>query len=137
MRRVRRGLRRDARGASAVEFALAVPILLGFVLGIAQLGLLFFAEADLRNAVAAGARHASIYPRPADEAVIARISAKVAGLKPERIEGPNIVHGVDGDGRDYADIEMGYEMPLNFLLFETPPVPLREVRRVYTQPEAE
>jgi len=130
------GLRRDARGASAVEFALAVPILLGFVLGIAQLGLLFFAQADLRNAVAAGARHASVYPRPADEAVIARIAAKVAGLEPERIDGPTISHGIDDNGRDFADIEMGYEAPIDFLLFETPPVPLREVRRVYTQPEA-
>ena len=51
------------------------------------------------------------------------------------IEGPAIVRGTDGNGRDYADIEMRYSVPLDFIFFRTPPVTLTETRRVFTQPE--
>lgn len=125
------------RGASAVEFALAVPLLLGFVLGTAQLGMVFFAQADLRNAVAAGARHASIYPRPGDEAVIDRIEARMTDLRARYVEGPTVERGTDANGNDYADIEMRYAVPLDFILFQTPPITLTERRRVFTQPEVE
>ena len=124
------------RGAALVEFALALPILLGFIIGTVQLGWLFFADADLRNAVAAGARHASIYPRPDDDAVIATINARLSRLESRYIDGPRIVRGTDANDREYADIEMRYSVPLDFIFFETPPVTLTETRRVFTQPEA-
>ena len=132
-----RALLRGRRGAGAVEFALAVPLLLGFVLGTAQLGLIFFAQADLRNAVAAGARHASIYPRPGDEAVIERIEARMADLEARYVVGPTVTRGTDNNGHDFADLEMRYAVPVDFILFRTPPITLTERRRVYTQPEAE
>lgn len=135
MRR-RGGLLRSARGVAMSEFALALPILLVFIIGTVQLGLLFFANADLRNAVAAGARHASIYPRPDDDAVIARIQARRVRLDPHFIEGPTITRGTDGNGRAFADIEMRYSVPLDFIFFRTPPVTLTETRRVFTQPTA-
>lgn len=134
---VRRALASCRRGAGAVEFALAVPLLLGFVLGTAQLGMIFFAQADLRNAVAAGARLASIYPRPDDAAVIDRIEARMVDLEARYVTGPTVTRGTDSNGNDYADIEMRYAVPVDFILFETPPVTLTERRRVYTQPEAE
>ena len=133
---MRRGpFRSDARGASAVEFALAAPVLIAFIIGIGQLGMLFYANADVRNAVAAGARHASIYPRPDDAAVIARINQRVAGLDRTRIAGPTVARGTDSSGNDFADITMSYAVPLDFIFFRTPPVTLTERRRVFTQPE--
>ena len=134
MKRIRR-LGRDRRGVSAVEFAFAIPLLLGFVLGLVQLGNLFFAHADVRHAVAAGARLASIFPRPTEEEIVARINARVTGLDPEAIEGPSVDFGTDANGNDFADIEMRYSMPLDFIFFRTPPVILTETRRVFTQPE--
>ncbi|MEA3033397.1 MAG: TadE-like protein, partial [Sphingomonadales bacterium] len=50
MSRIRK-LRRNEDGAGAVEFALVAPALLGFIIGLTQLGMLFFANADLHNAV--------------------------------------------------------------------------------------
>ncbi len=132
----RRFWRLGDRGVALVEFALALPILLGFVIGIVQLGLLFFAHADLRNAVAAGARHAAVYPRPGDAAVIATINENVAALEARYVDGPRIARDTDANGRDYADIEMRYSVPLDFIFFRTPPVTLTETRRVFTQPEA-
>ena len=127
-------LRRDNRGAGAVEFALAVPALLTLIIGITQLGILYFANADLRNAVAAGARYASIYPRPSDTAVVQRINGKVVGLEQRYITAPTITHGTDASGNTYADITMKYDVPLNFIFVKTPAVKLTETRRVFTQP---
>lgn len=129
-------LRADVRGGGAVEFALVAPVLILFVIGIAQLGTLFFASADMRNAVASGARLASIYPRPKDETVIARINAHIVDLEPRYVVGPTIVHDTDADDNAYAEIRMSYAVPVDFLFFETPPVTLTEVRRVFTQPPA-
>jgi Flp pilus assembly protein TadG len=51
-----------------------VPALVVFVVGIAELGILFMANAGLRNAVAEGARYATIYPRPSDAQIRQRIT---------------------------------------------------------------
>lgn len=132
----RRNLTGDARGVAIVEFALALPVLLGLIIGATQLGMLFFANADLRNAVAAGARYASIYPRPGDSEVIARINARIVRLDRTHVQGPTITRGTDANGHDYAIIQMTYAVPLDFIVYRTPPVTLSESRRVYTQPTA-
>ena len=135
MRR-RRSLAENADGVAVTEFAMVLPVLLGLIIGATQLGLLFFANADLRNAVAAGARLAAIYPRPDDAAIVARINSSITRLDTHLVEGPNVVRGRDANGRDYADIEMSYAVPLDFIVYRTPPVTLVATRRVYTQPEA-
>lgn len=129
-------LRRDQRGAAAVEFALIAPALLTFIVGIAQLGTLFMANAGLRNAVAEGARLAAVFPMPEDDEILTRIDEREFGLRADLITEPTITHGTDANGVPYADISMSYAVPLNFIFFETPPVTLTETRRVFTQPMA-
>ncbi len=129
-------LRRDERGAGAVEFALIAPALLAFIVGIAQLGVLFMANAGLRNAVAEGARLAAIFPRPSDEDILDRVENREFGLRSDLVTEPTINHGTDANGMAFADISMSYAVPLNFIFFETPPVTLTETRRVFTQPTA-
>jgi hypothetical protein len=51
--------RRDDRGASAVEFALVVPILLTFLLGTVELGLYMKDYVSMSSSVRAGARSAA------------------------------------------------------------------------------
>jgi hypothetical protein len=51
--------RRDERGASAVEFALVVPLLLTFLLGTVELGLYMKDYVSMSSSVRAGARSAS------------------------------------------------------------------------------
>ena len=133
MRR-RQSLRRDVRGLGTIEFALLAPVMFALFISIFQLGTLYFANADLRNAVAHGARYASIYPRPSTDAVKARVSARVVKLQSGKITGPNLTYGRDANGYDYAEIEMKYAVPLNFVFFQTPAVTLTDKRRVYLQP---
>ena len=78
---------------------------------------------------------ASIYPRPDDSAVIAQINARVTRLDSHCVVGPTVTRGAV-NGRAVADIEMRYAVPLDFIIFRTPPVTLVEARRVFTQPEA-
>jgi len=50
--------RRDRRGASAIEFALALPLLLAFLGGMTDLGLIWRARGRLAEAVDAGGQYA-------------------------------------------------------------------------------
>ncbi len=58
--------RRDReKGASAVEFAIVVPLLLTLVFGIMEAGWLFAQQVEVRNAAREGARMAVVdYPTP-------------------------------------------------------------------------
>lgn len=129
-----RSLRRDERGMGAAEFALIAPAFLSMLIGITQLGFLYFANADLKNAVAAGAREASIYPRPTTSAITAKVNEKIVKLDKSKVTGPAITYGTDANGFDWAQIEASYRVPLNFVFFTVAPVTLTETRRVYIQP---
>ena len=75
-----RRLGRDCRGATILEFALIAPVLLAMLLGIALLGIVFYAEAGLRSTVEDAARYATIWPRPSQAQIEARITAKQFGM---------------------------------------------------------
>ena len=127
---MKRMLRHDQRGASAVEFALTVPILLTLIIGILQIGMLFFANAGLQQAVETGARYATTYPTPSDSAITAKVTASKFGLKSAYITGPSVSHGVT-NGVKYVDVTMSYAFPVNVIMFHMDPVTLSHTRRAY------
>jgi len=55
---------RDDRGASVIEFALAVPVLTSMIYGIFTLGQLFEADASMQHALGEGARYATLCLNP-------------------------------------------------------------------------
>jgi Flp pilus assembly protein TadG len=124
-----RNLRRDDRGASAVEFALAVPVLIVFVYGIFMVGLIFQANAGLQHALGEAARHATLYPTPSDTAIAAKITAKKFGLQGGTLNTPTIDNANIGDG--YKTISLTYSRPTNFLLIPGPTVSITRSKRVY------
>ena len=126
----RRTLFRDEKGASAVEFVLAFPVLIIFIIGIIQLGVLFSANAGLRQAVEEGARYATIFPSPTDTQITARVLDRKFGLVTSRITGPTVASGTN-NGVKYVDVSMSYSVPLDFVLFTAPPVTLSYTRRAY------
>ena len=120
----------DRRGGAAAEFAIISPVLIGALVGLAQLGMLFFANAGLSNAVGEGARYATIYPRPSNTQIQAKISAQRFGLNPTYLTTPTITPGTS-NGANYLDISMSYNVPLDFIFFDGPSVTLTKTRRVY------
>ena len=133
---IMRFLRRDQRGVGAVEFALIAPVLLGMLVGITQLGQLYFARADLRNAVAAGARQAQIFPQPSEDSVRIAVRNRMVKLKSGHLTGPTVQRGTDANGFVYYLIEVSYAVPLHFVIYKPRPITLKETRRVYVSPPA-
>ena len=123
---------RSARGGAAIEFALAIPILLTMVIGAAQLGIMFFANAGLKNAVGEGARYATTFPQPTPEQIIERIKARRYGLDPAYVSEPTVAT-CTSNGRPCLDIEMSYSAPFDFIFVQTPDITLVERRRVFPQ----
>jgi Flp pilus assembly protein TadG len=121
----------DSRGATMMEFALVAPVFVTLIIGIAQLGLLFWANAGLHNAVAEGARLATIFPRPDAVDIRKRINISDFGMNPAGLSTP-VVNYVAGTP-SYADIQMSYTTSINFIVYQTP-ITLTESRRVYLQP---
>jgi Flp pilus assembly protein TadG len=128
-----RNLGSNQRGVSATEFGLLAPVFISFIIGTTQLGTLFFANADMRNAIAAGARAASVWPVPPEANVKAAVEAQLvrAGVA-EATEVTVPARAVDSNGNPYMQISMSYDVPLNFLFFDTT-VTLRDTRTVMLQ----
>lgn len=124
-----RNLLRDRSGSPAIEFAFAAPVLMMFLIGITQLGVLFSATAGMINGVNEGARYATIYPTPTDDQILNRISQRRFMVQSAR-QTASLAHGTT-NGVQYIDITMNYTAPLNFVFFQTPAVTLRQTRRVY------
>ena len=131
MRNFARRLAGDNRGASAVEFALSAGILLLLIIGLAQVGMLFMANAGLRHAVGEGARLSTISPLPSDTAIAAKVTAARFGVNPAYItKGPTVTHGTE-NGASYTEVTMTYSVPMNFVFFQLPAATLTETRRAF------
>ena len=130
--RIRR-LREDDKGVAAMEFALVMPGLVLMIVGVAQLGVLFMANAGLRNAVAEGARYATIWPRPSDTQIQNYITSHRMGLPSASMSTPTVTHGVSS-GANYVDITVTYTVDLDFVFFSLPSVTLSQTRRAFVQP---
>lgn len=130
---LKRILRRDNKGIGAVEFALVAPVLISFVIGISQMGKLFFANADMKNAMAHGARAASVWPVPEADVIEAAVNDRLERTGALAKADVDVVRDTDDDGNAYVDIEMTYQVPLEFIFFDIGPVTLEDTRRVFIQ----
>ena len=119
----------DCRGLGVLEFALVAPVLLAMLLGIAMLGIVFYAQAGLRSTVEDAARYATIWPRPSEADVQARIAAKRFGMDPANIVTPTVTFTTSSTP-NYVTITMGYNITVNYLI-GTKTIALTEVRRAY------
>jgi Flp pilus assembly pilin Flp len=132
MIRLVKKLAANARGATAVEFALSAGILVLMLVGLAQVGILFMANAGLRHAVGEGARLSTIYPTPSDSTILAKVTSTRFGVNPAYISTgwPKVTHGTE-NGASYTEVSMQYSVPLNFVFFQIPGVTLTETRRAF------
>lgn len=126
-------LRRDKQGVGAMEFALVLPLLILMIVGIAQMGIMYFADAGLRSLVAEGARFASISPRPTDAAIKARLNQGSFGLEAAKLKAPVVTYGTTG-GNNWAEISMSYTVQLNFIFWAPAPFDITRTRRVFIYP---
>ena len=135
MRQFLSRLRQSTKGVAAIEFAMAVPVLVVLIVGAVQLGVLFFANAGLNNALDEGARYATIYDtttgtHPTTSQITNYITSHEYGLTSANVGGPTYATGTS-NGANYLEITLTYRVPLNFILIRVPPVTLSKTRRAY------
>ena len=81
-----KNLRREQRGASLVELALVLPLLLLLVMGIVDLGRAFNNLMIITNASREGARYASRFPADSNGIIAStRREAENSGINPDDI----------------------------------------------------
>ena len=131
-----RHLMRDQRGAAVIEMAIVLPVLILFIYGIFQVGILYQANAGMQHALGEGARFA-VLCKPvsngcnvsADAAIKAKMNAAVFGTKPGTftIPDPSTTSGV-------MTLTVNYTQPMNFLFFAGPTVNMTRTKKVYLPP---
>jgi Flp pilus assembly protein TadG len=124
-----RKLRDNALGAAAIEFALAVPILVSLIWGLFQVGLVFQANAGVQHALGQAARYATIWPTPTDTQLQTMITSSKFGVSNGTWSTPTI------SALDTTDnsriITVSYSQPMQFLFFTGPSVTITKTKKVY------
>lgn len=125
--------RKDESGASATEFALAVPLVVLLFYGMAQFGLILLANAGLRHAVDKAARATTVYigVTPLTDSQIRTIVTNgLYGMTNGTVSTPAVSRGTS-NGVSYVDITITYTVPIDLIAYQYGPVVLRETRRAY------
>lgn len=128
-----RALLRDERGANLVEFAIALPVLVSFIWGMLQVGLVFQAQAGMQHALGEAARLATIWPTPSDDDIRAKLAARKFGTYNGTLGALQIQDDTTGPGGTvrYKDLTLTYSQPTDFLFFDGPTVTITKSKRVY------
>jgi hypothetical protein len=109
---------RNHRGASAVEFALVLPLLIVILFGIIEFGLLMYNQAVITNASREGARAGIVFsPRPdvpAIEQVVRNYADAHVVSFPKGVTYPNVPNACTTFGEDLT-VDVSY--PHHFLVF--------------------
>ncbi|MEO6360816.1 MAG: TadE/TadG family type IV pilus assembly protein [Sphingomicrobium sp.] len=131
MRRLH-SIARDERGSPAIEFAIAVPVLVSIIYGIAQLGLIYEANAGIQHALGEAARYATLYDADkttrvhTEDEILARLNAKLFG----KGSGTFTPKYTD-NGNNSVELEVKYSKKLDFLFMPGPTVTLTRTKTVY------
>lgn len=122
-----RNLGSDQSGSAAIEFVVAVPVLVSMLWGIFQFAILLQANAGMHHALGEGARLATVWPTPSDTQIQTKITSAKFGMGNGTWGTPVIDNSVAGQ----KTIRVTYQQPLEFLFFEGPTVDLRASKTVY------
>jgi hypothetical protein len=126
-----RKLRKDEQGAAAIEMAFSLPILILFIYGIFQVGVVMAADAGMQHALGEGARLATLYPTPSDDTIKAKIQSKVFGVYIGTFSTPTVTDPGSSACSKCRDLAVRYTVTPNFLFFNGPAITLNRSKRVY------
>lgn len=133
-------LRRNDDGAAAIQMAIALPVLMLFIYGIFQIGIAGQAIAGMQHGLGEGARFATLCVNPtaagtcgvpSDDAIKAKISAKVFGVGVGTFSDPSVTTPASTDCTHCRDLSVTFTMPMNYLFFQAPSITITRSKRVY------
>lgn len=123
-----RKLGADRTGSAAIEFAVAVPVLVSLIWGIFQIAILYRANAGMQHALGEAARYATLYPTPTDSQIQSKVTSGKFGLDNGTWSTPTIT--TDNIAKTKL-IGVRYTQPTDFLFFAGPTVTLTREKLVY------
>ena len=138
--RLFRNLRSDERGGAMVETALALPIFLTMIWGVAQFGLAMHANNGIQNALGEGARYATLCVnptlaagcrRPTDEQIIERIKERRFSSSYGTFDEPTVTPSPAAASSPFVDLRVTYRMPTNLIFVNGPVIVFTRTKRVY------
>lgn len=127
MKRLRQ-LLDDRSGASAIEFAVSVPVMVSIIWGIFQVGILYQANAGMQHALGQAARYATLFPTPSDSQIQEKITSAKFGLGAGTWGTPVIT---TNNVTMTKTISVTYSQPMHFLFFDGPTVDLSANKVIY------
>jgi hypothetical protein len=130
MMRMLRRLRRNERGAAVIEMAFALPILIMMLWMLVQMGLMFRAMSGIQHGLGEGARLATLFPQPDDDAIHDRIEAAVYGIGPGHFTINDPEPGT-ADGAHFLDLSVTYTQSTDMLIFPGPDISVTRRKRVW------
>ena len=126
-----KNLRGDERGVAMIEMAFALPILLLFVFGIFQFGVILQANAGIQHALGEGARYATLYPKPADDLIQSKMANEVFGLNVGTFSAPTVTTPASSVCTNCRLLTVNYTVTPNFIFFSGPQITLVRSKQVY------
>lgn len=100
------------------------------VWAVVQLGLVFRALSGIQHALGEGARLATLYPKPTDDAIKDKIDEVVFGIGPGTFSEPLLTPGEEA-GSDYIDLTVSYTQTTDLLLIPGPTITVSRSKRVW------
>ena len=131
MMRILKKIRRNQSGSAVIEMAFALPALIILMWMIVQLGLVFRAMSGIQHGLGEGSRMATLFPKPANSAIQAKITDAVYGIGPGSFAIDAPTTGVL-DGANYMDLRVTYTQPTDLLLIPGPTISVSRSKRVWT-----
>jgi Flp pilus assembly protein TadG len=120
--------KRSERGQTAVEFALIIPVMLLFVLGIFQVGVTYFNQESLATSARDGARAGAIHTGSTPAVIIQdakdAITSNASGLNTSSlsitvtgVDNPQAPNGTLWEQGDIIDVTVTYPWKIGVLAF--------------------
>lgn len=125
---------RNEEGGAAIEMSIALPVLVMFIYGIFQVGLVFQANAGVQHALGEAAREATIHPVPSDVDLAEIIHDKRFGTHNGTLAAAKFVTNTDEDGDPDGSrtLTLTYSQPTDLLFIEGPTFAVTKSKTFYT-----
>jgi Flp pilus assembly protein TadG len=124
-------IRGDERGVAMIEMAFALPILLLFIFGIFQFGVILQANAGIQHALGEGARYATLYPKPSDALIQDKMEDAVFGMNVGTFSEPTVGTPASTVCTNCRLLTVNYTVTPDFVFFSGPQITLVRTKRVY------
>jgi hypothetical protein len=110
--------------------AFALPAMIIMMWAIVQLGLVFRAMSGIQHALGEGARFATLFPQPENDAIHDKIEEAVYGIGPGTFTIADPVADIE-DGSVYLDLTVSYTQSTDLLLLPGPDITVSRTKRVW------